>query len=264
MGENVLAEYYREGFGSERHRQGQQINAKINYWAIERLLDTGGIRDFLDVGAGYGFLLKELQSHMGIQPIGVELSQQEASYGKSHLNVDIRSCLLSDAELKSASFDAVACFEVIEHIPNPKDFIDELLSLLKPNGQLLIMTDNFECKVAKDLGAGFPKWIPHSHISHFGPDTLELLLLEKGLEIKRRMSYTPWELWARSYYYKLRGIKKSPQECFDLSEVLGSEMQGTFRFFSLRRLVNKLWVRFTARNDLEGALIYVVAKRRAS
>jgi SAM-dependent methyltransferase len=68
----------RKEFGSERHRQGQLINAKTNARVIGRLLDTRSFRTFLDVGAGYGFLLKELQS-FGLQGIGVELSEQEAN-----------------------------------------------------------------------------------------------------------------------------------------------------------------------------------------
>jgi hypothetical protein len=125
------------------------------------------------------------------------------------------------------------------------------------------MTDDFESKVATDLGAGFPKWIPHSHISHFGPKTLELVLLDKGLAITGCMSHTPWELLARSFYYRLRGIQKTPQESFNLVETLGSEMRGIFKLFNLRRLINSLWVKVSIRNDLEGALMYVIATRKS-
>lgn len=262
MPEDVLADYYRKGFGSTRHRQGQLINSKTNAWAIGKILDMETVRDFLDVGAGYGFLLKELQDRKGLQAVGVELSEQEANYGLKHLHVDIKNGLLSEADIVPNSFDVVACFEVIEHVPKPTEFIKELLKYLKPNGQLLIMTDNFESNVAKDLGAGFPKWIPHSHISHFGPGTLEKLLQDSGLEVTARLSYTPWELLVRKFYSSFRGIQKTPQESFDLTETLASEMQGTLRLFSLRRLINKLWVKVSVRNDLQGALIYIVAKRK--
>lgn len=262
MADDVLAEYYQKGFGSERHRQGQLINAKTNAWAVEKILDIGSARTFLDVGAGYGFLLKELKDRLGLQTIGIELSEQEVNYGLDHLDVEIKNCLLSEANFELASFDVVACFEVIEHIPKPTEFIDELLQYLKPDGQLLIMTDNFESKVAKDLGPGFPKWIPHSHISHFGPSTLERVLLDKGLDITGRMSYTPWELLARNYYYRLRGIHKTPQGSFDLTETLDSEMRGTFSLFPVRRLLNTFWAKASARNNLEGALMYIAARRR--
>lgn len=261
MCDKMLTDYYQKGFGSERHRQGQMINAKTNAWVIGQLLNRYSIGNVLDVGTGYGFFLKELQI-LGLQTTGVELSEQEAKYGLEHLNVDIRNCMLDQAGIELHSFDLVTCFEVLEHIPNPPEFIDELLQYLKPGGQLLIMTDNFECSVAKKLGAGFPKWIPHSHISHFGPNTLQTLLLAKGLRITGRMSYTPWELIARSFYYKLRSIQKTPQESFSLVKTLQSEMTGSFRLFELRRLINTFWTKCSIRNNLDGALMYVTATQQ--
>lgn len=257
-----LRRYYQLNFGSERHRFGQIINSKINCWAIRRLLRGVNFANFLDVGAGYGYLLKELQDHLHVTTTGVELSEQEAIYGAEQLNVDLRNCDLLDSGLQCSSFDVVACFEVLEHIPNPKDFIDNLFRYLKPSGHLLIMTDNFESRVAKALGPDFPKWIPHTHVSHFSSKTLERLLVDRGLMIEMRMSYTPWELWAKYIYNKFLGINKTPAQAFDLSSTLNAEMHGNYRLYSLRRVVNALWAKLTVRNDLEGALMYVIAKRK--
>ena len=70
--------------------------------------------------------------------------------------------MLSEAiETGEGSFDLVTAFEVIEHVAYPRTFVEELEEYVKPGGQLLIMTDNFESKVVKDLGElAFPKWIP--------------------------------------------------------------------------------------------------------
>jgi SAM-dependent methyltransferase len=263
MGDDSLSEYYRKGFGSDRHRQGQYINARINAWAIGHLVPVGEFHSFLDVGAGYGFLLEQMTTRQGIRSVGVELSEQEARYGQEQLGVDIRNGTLEKSGLLKGSFDLVACFEVIEHIPDPPAFLDELLSYVKPGGYLLVMTDNFESRVARELGPSFPKWIPHSHISHFGPKTLEWLFTDKGIEVVRRLSYTPWELLARLYYSKLRGVRQVPENAFDLSDVLASEMRGRFRLFYLRRVVNTLWARLTARTSLDGALMYLLGRRRS-
>ena len=53
--------YYQENFGSRRHFEGQQVNARTNATALKRLLDLGKARSWLDVGTGYGFLLEWLQ-----------------------------------------------------------------------------------------------------------------------------------------------------------------------------------------------------------
>lgn len=261
MSSDWLSEYYRKGFGSDRHRQGQYINARINAWAIRRLVPINEIHSFLDVGAGYGFLLQQIMTRYGIRSVGVELSEQEARYGQEQLEVDIRNCTLAESGLLKDSFDFVACFEVIEHIPDPPIFLNELLSYVKPGGYILVMTDNFESRVARQLGPDFPKWIPHSHISHFGPETLERLFTDADIEIVSRLSYTPWELLARLYYFNLRGIHQLPENAFDLSGVLTSEMHGRFRLFYLRRIVNTLWARLTARANLNGALMYLLGRK---
>ena len=260
MDGKCLSDYYRKGFGSERHRQGQLINARINAWAIGRLLPVRQVLSFLDVGTGYGYLLREVKSRYDIQGNGVELSEQESRYGKDHLGVDIKNASLEESGLAVRSFDLVTCFEVIEHVPDPVSFVKALVGYVKPGGYLLVMTDNFESQVARDLGPSFPKWIPHSHISHFGPKTLERLFDDQGIRIVEQLSYTPWELLARLYYYRLRGIHQTPQEAFDLSDALSSEMHGHFRLFALRRLVNTLYARSTARKDLDGALMYLVGR----
>lgn len=258
---DALDAYYQKGFGSKRHEQGQSINAKINAWAIQKLLPSKMIQNHLDVGAGYGFLVKEMCSQFGIDAVGVEVSQQEATYGKNHLGLDIRNCTLSESGLPMGSYDLVTSFEVIEHIPDPSAFIDEMLTYVKPGGYLLVMTDNFESETVRALGPAFPKWIPHSHISHFGSSTLEELLLKRRVDIIGRLSYTPWELLARRYFYKLIGYKPLPDECFDLDRVLGSEMSSVYKFFSLRKVVNVIWAKITAEPSLNGALMFLAVKR---
>jgi 2-polyprenyl-3-methyl-5-hydroxy-6-metoxy-1,4-benzoquinol methylase len=190
MTESALESYYRDGFGSERHRQGQFVNARNNAWAVARLLATHPFRSILDVGTGYGFLLKELQDRMSVTAVGVELSEQEARYGTETLRVNIVNRSLSKAGLQPASFDVVSCFEVIEHIADPLRFVSELLEYMSPTGRLIAMTDNFESRVVQKLGPAFPKWIPHAHVSHFSPKTLKKVLSLSGLEIETVLSYT--------------------------------------------------------------------------
>jgi 2-polyprenyl-3-methyl-5-hydroxy-6-metoxy-1,4-benzoquinol methylase len=260
MSDDHMASYYAEDFGGQRHRQGQIVNAKINAYVFDALLGNKPIKSCLDVGTGYGFFLKELRDRYAIETTGVEVSRQEAEFGKGELNLDIKNAMLSDAGVPKASFDLVTSFEVIEHVQNPREFVKELAHYVRPGGYLLIMTDNFESDVVEALGPGFPKWIPHSHISHFGPKTLESVVADQGLEIVAGRSYDPWEVLARNFYYRIRGIRKQPHEAFNLESTLRSEMGGKFRLFWLRQLFNKTWARLTLRRNLSGAAMFLLAR----
>jgi 2-polyprenyl-3-methyl-5-hydroxy-6-metoxy-1,4-benzoquinol methylase len=255
--EHMLTAYYERNFGGERQLQGQIVNSKVNAWAVGKLLEGRAISSILDVGTGYGFLLKELCKARELDAAGVELSQQEAEYAKATLSLKVTNTLLKDSGLPRNHFDLVTCFEVIEHVSDPCEFISELAGYVRVNGFLLIMTDNFESRMANVLGAGFPKWIPHEHISHFAPSTLKRALARTtGMSLVKSMSYTPWEVLLRASYYKLRGLKKTPYEAFDLASQLKRDMSGTYKLFSLRKFFNKTWAQFTLAEKMDGDLMY--------
>lgn len=259
-----LTHYYENNFGSERQMQGQIVNASVNRVALARLLDLRSVRRLLDIGTGYGFLLNDLARRDGIEVTGVELSRQEADFARGSLGLDVRNALLADSALPTGAYDLVTSFEVIEHIPRPVEFLRELTAHVKPGGLLLVMTDNFEGRMARALGAGFPKWIPHSHISHFSPATLgEAISRAGGLEVVRQLSFTPWEFLARRAYNTLRGIRPSPAEAFDLKATLASEMGGGYRLFGLRKVLNRLWAAGTLSTRMDGDLMYFLCRRSA-
>ena len=257
-----LVSYYENNFGSKRHMQGQLVNSRVNSWVITRLLKIQDISNVLDIGTGYGFLLEELRKRFKLNATGVELSRQEAAYAKSMLGLNVINSSLSELGLDKGCYDLVTSFEVIEHVPDPVEFIREMTQYVRPNGYLLIMTDNFDSRMAKFLGAGFPKWIPHTHISHFSSTTLKKTIdIIKELILIKSMSYTPWEVLLRAAYYKLRGIKKTPSEAFDLKATLGSEMGGEYKLFLLRKLLNKAWAQLTLSEKMDGDLMYFLSRR---
>lgn len=172
MDDKVIQNYYRENFGSQRHLEGQRVNAATNAVVLRKLLDLRAFRSWLDIGTGYGFLLKWLQEKYHIEAEGVELSLQESNYARDQLGLKVHSTSLSQASLPKEHYDVVSSFEVIEHIPDPVSFVTEMVEYVRPGGILLIMTDNFECKIVNTLRGSFPKWIPHTHVSHFAPESL--------------------------------------------------------------------------------------------
>jgi 2-polyprenyl-3-methyl-5-hydroxy-6-metoxy-1,4-benzoquinol methylase len=262
MSRKILMSYYENNFGSERHLKGQIVNAKINFLILKSILNIRNINSVLDVGTGYGFFLKEFITSNNSKVAGVEISHTEASYAKSTLHLNVLNSQLNKSGFDKESFDLVTSFEVIEHVPYPIEFISQMLKYVRPNGYLLIMTDNFGSRMAKLLGAGFPKWIPHSHISHFTSQTLRRVLEENlKLKVVKSVSYSPWEITARAAYYDVLNIKKSPQQAFDLRATLKSEMKGRYRLFLLRKIINRVWAMLTLKDDMEGDLIYYLVRK---
>lgn len=258
-----LENYYKAEFGSERHRLGQQINAMVNSYIVSALLAPKRGARLLDVGSGYGYFVRRVIDGLGVDAEGVELSEGEASFAKTKLGIRVYNGPPESAPLPRDTFDIVTSFEVIEHVARPREFVALLASFLEPGGYLVICTDNFGSRAATRMGAAFPKWIPHSHVSHFESQTLRALVASlPGLDVTKEASFTPWELISRMIVRPK--TRERPNEAFDLDETLATEMTGTLRMAALRRHLNPLWVRLTLRNDLAGSLMFIVARKRCA
>jgi len=101
----------------------------------------------LDVGCGAG-LLSEALAREGAQVSALDLAPELVEVAKLHLlesglQVDYR--LVSVEALAAempASFDAITCMEMLEHVPDPASVLQACATLLKPGGRLFVSTLN--------------------------------------------------------------------------------------------------------------------------
>ena len=90
----------------------------------------------LDVGCGGGLLTEEL-SRMGFSVTGIDRSKESLSVAREHarqggLCIDYQVASAESLPFGEATFDVVTCCDVLEHIPNWKDVLKEISSVLKP------------------------------------------------------------------------------------------------------------------------------------
>jgi 2-polyprenyl-3-methyl-5-hydroxy-6-metoxy-1,4-benzoquinol methylase len=265
MPSEVMAQYYGEDFGSDRHRLGQRLVAGINHRAVGRLLDLRHTRSLLDVGTGFGFFPALMRDREGLRVAAVELSEREARHASRTLGVEVHNGPLAEAPFARESFDLVSSFEVIEHVPDPVSFVRELAECARPGGHVLVGTDNFGAWVVGRLGPTYPMWIPHTHISHFTPETLRRCIEQvEGLTVVREYSYTPWEHFVRVALQ--RGRRPPPaSEAYDLEQALATEFaRHDYPFARARRLMRHAWFSIAAREHPRGAVMWMLARKAVS
>lgn len=108
-------------------------------WAIDRIPD--GART-LDVGCGTGYGTQMLSSRYQVCD-GIDLSGEAVSYAAAnHPGPRYHVGRADSLPFADASFDAVTCFEVIEHVPNPDEVLAEIRRVLVCDGGLFISTPN--------------------------------------------------------------------------------------------------------------------------
>lgn len=129
-------------FGALAGRKGV-----LNAGRLDRLPVPAPGQKLLDVGCGDGQFGAEAQQR-GWEPYGVELNPPAAKRARER-GLTMVEGLLQDAELPSAPFDLVTAWDVIEHVPEPRPFVERLASLVAPGGLLVVTTLNRRSLVAR-------------------------------------------------------------------------------------------------------------------
>ena len=137
--------------------QGNNTTRAFEYpWAFEALHVTPGLR-VLEIGgglSGFQFVLDK----SGCKVVNVDPGQEFHTSGwpltvetVSRINrvlgtrVELKRCLLAEADLPSASFDRVVSISVFEHVPEPalESIFREVRRVLRPGGILVLTIDLF-------------------------------------------------------------------------------------------------------------------------
>lgn len=147
---------------------------------IERYKKQGRL---LDVGTGFGFFLVEMRKR-GWEAVGVEISQKAMDYAKNVLGLTLHLGPLEKVGFSESEFDVVSSFYVIEHLPQPMEFLRECYRILKPGGMLLLRYPH--TTPIKNLlgffGVQNKLYDLPAHLSDFSPVVIQRFLEKAGFK----------------------------------------------------------------------------------
>ena len=107
------------------------------------LKDLSKCKDVLEIGSASGHFVKSAIDK-GFNIKGIELNEAAVAAAQRKGLPVKRLDLEEAAKLYRESLDAVCSFQVLEHVPNPKEFIDWSIQMLKPGGKLIYCVPNSE------------------------------------------------------------------------------------------------------------------------
>lgn len=134
----------------------------------------------LDVGAATGSFLS-IAATRGWRGIGVEVSEAARAIAVSHGH----DCVATIAEARDfGPFDAVTMHHVLEHLHDPVAVIRDALSMLRPQGRLLIEVPNWASLERRACGSTWVDLRPEQHLRQFEPATLRRVLIAAGARVE--------------------------------------------------------------------------------
>lgn len=188
-------------------RQGEfkplhEINPLRLHYIDERVQLDG--KQLLDVGCGGG-ILSESMALRGATVTAIDMGKAPLSVAKLHalesdVSINYQQITVEElAQQQPASFDAVTCMEMLEHVPDPASVIRACKTLVKPGGSVFFSTINRNPKayLLAIVGAEYLlKMLPkgtHDYAKFIKPSELDEWARNAQLQLRHitGMTYNP-------------------------------------------------------------------------
>ena len=133
----------------------------------------------LEVGCAYGFFLEQAQP--AFEAIGIDVNAAAIDAARA-----IGTNAICDEFLEHvfpSPFDVVCIWDTIEHVLDPRAYLDKARDVLTDRGWLFLTTGDIGSLMARMRG---PRWRmihPPSHVNYFSRATMTKLLESAGFEV---------------------------------------------------------------------------------
>jgi len=164
----------------------------------------------IEIGCAYGYFLNLAKKHTK-KHLGFDVSKDGTLYAKRKLGVNaLNSNFLNYKGLKA---DVYCMWDVIEHLPNPNEFIEHISKYSK-KGTILSMTTG-------DIGSFLPRlqgksWRlihPPTHLFYFDTQSIQKLLKKHGFKIVNVSHPTTYRnLYSTLEHFKINKSTKIPRQ----------------------------------------------------
>jgi SAM-dependent methyltransferase len=176
--QTLLAELY----ASSSFDYGLEIESlQLTYArALAWLEESCERRDvLLEIGCGNGFFLQEAQRRGWREVCGVEPSADAVAAAAPELRGVIVQGMMRGGLFAPGSVDAVCMFQVLDHIAEPMEVLEQCRIALRPGGYVLALNHNVRAWSARLLGERSPI-IDIEHTYLYSPETMRRLFAKAG------------------------------------------------------------------------------------
>lgn len=206
----------------------------------------------LDVGSGYGFFCEDALRNGWSTVNGIELSHEACDYARIHIK-DVEFYCESWTDRQWQGQDVISALWLIEHLPNPLEFLQWAKAALIPGGILLLAVPNDFTSYQMFVNGHASRpywWIDKTHLNYFTPSAIANLLGLAEFRIVERQTLADMTLF----------LKNSAND-YTSDPAIGDRLHARNRAFDLSMTMNErlLHYGYLARQGL-GREIILIAK----
>ncbi|HXE64929.1 MAG TPA: class I SAM-dependent methyltransferase [Bryobacteraceae bacterium] len=202
----------RPSFTGEETYKANELSQKARFREqLRSFLRNTGVEDprqlrLLEIGPGLGFFL-DVCEESGIAAEGCDLADHAIRYANQKRERVRKGTL--DSHYAGAGFDAIFAFNLIEHLPHPKQFLEDAAKALRTGGTLVLETpvqEGLFHRLAR-LGDKFTGgrinlygMRPSGHVYKFSKKTFRRLAADgQWRVVSQKNISSPWgEIWGNS------------------------------------------------------------------
>lgn len=246
--EKKLIEFY-DGYSRDDYLS--PLTVKRYHELLDKFEPFRKTNKILDVGCGIGYFL-EVAKERGWEVYGTEYTDKAIEIC-SEKGVEMKQGKLNPSDFEPESFDILTSFEVLEHINNQTEEINNFQKLLRKGGLVYLTTPNFNSLLRYRLKEKYNVITYPEHLAYFTPKTLNSLFSKYGFSKKRI------ETTGISISRLKQGNKKATYECAvsenSTDENLRQSIESKSCLQFLKKVANRTLTLFGVGDSLKGWFI---------
>lgn len=159
-----------------------QKNFDQRFKTLRAFLDPARHRHLLEIGSAYGFFLEVVGGHFE-SVTGIDITEDGVRHGREELHLNVIQGDFLKQDFCGRKFDVVCLWDTIEHLRNPKLYLEKLSRHTQEGSLLAITTGDIESLNGRFKKSKWRLLHPPTHLHYFSRRTLEKLLGNHGFEV---------------------------------------------------------------------------------
>ncbi len=189
-----------------------QSNFSKRLNSLRRLQDSPTFNNVLEIGCAYGFfgdLIKQRNPNGKYR--GFDISKEAIEYANQQFGNNFSSQNYLFSKSPEIPYTDVFMWDVIEHLPNPIDFIEKVSTETTSGSRIYITTGDISAWLPRKQKDKWRMIHPPTHVHYFTNKSISKLLRQYGFQTEK-ISYPPVSRSIRVIFYSLFMLNKKPRK----------------------------------------------------